>query len=433
LKLIKTVISKFKPRGSFIRGVLTLATGSAASQVLIVIASPLLTRLYTPNDFGVLGVFSALLGVVSVASCLRYELAIPMAKSSSAALNIISIALGFNAIIALVVAATLIPFSEEVAALFVTPDLAVHVWLLPIGIVFVGLYRTLTFWAVREKAFGRLAKTKLTQAIGGIATQIACGVFSPSPFGLILGQVLGQSAGALSLGLSLQRRAAQLRYRWRRCRLAAAAKRHIRFPALDLPAASINTLAANLPQFMLALLFNPVVAGFYFLANRVIGMPVAILGQAVGQGLYGHSRDAIAVGTLHRFVLKVASALLALISLPLLVLFTFGENLFGAVFGPDWKTAGTYASWLILGATAQFVYSPISLMLQATNAQHINLALQILMLTARAVALSCGYFAADALMAIIALALADMGCYALGTLLTLRQVRKHGQKKEVEG
>lgn len=154
-------------------------------------------------------------------------------------------------------------------------------------------------------------------------------------------------------------------------------------------------------------------------------MPLAILGQAVGQGLYAHSREAIAAGTLHRLVLKVASALLALITLPLLVLFAFGEELFEMIFGPDWNTAGTYASWLILGATAQFVYSPISLMLQAMNAQHINLALQILMLTSRTAALSFGHFASDALTAIIALAVADMGCYALGTLLTLSQARKH--------
>lgn len=417
-----------RPKGSFIRGVLTLATGSAASQVLIVIASPLLTRLFTPDHFGALAVFSALLGLISVASCLRYELAIPMAKNNLAALNIIATALGFNAIVALGVAATLIPFSANVSAWFSTPNLAPHLWLLPIGIVFVGLYRTLTFWAVREKAFGRLARTKLTQAISGVATQIVCGVLTPGAFGLILGQVVGQSAGAIALGRDLQRRAATLKYRLRTRRLAAAAKRHIRFPKYDLPAASINTLAANLPQFMLALLFNPTVAGFYLLAHRVIGMPVAILGQAVGQGLYAHSRQAIAAGSLHRSVLKIATALLALITGPLLLLFAFGEDLFGAVFGPEWRIAGTYASWLILGATAQFVYSPISLMLQATNAQHINLALQILMLISRSAALLFGYFASDALTAIIALAFADMGCYALGIYLTLRQVKKHGTR-----
>lgn len=429
MKLRNTFIVNSKHRGSFIRGVITLATGSAASQALIVLASPLLTRLYTPNDFGVLAVFSALLGVISVASCLRYELAIPLAKGNIAALNVIATALGLNTIVALGVTATLVPFSDEVAAWFSTPNLAAHLWLLPVGIVFAGLYRTLTFWSVRERAFGRLATTKLAQAVGGIATQIACGVLSPDPFGLIFGQVVGQSAGAISLARNLQRRAAKLKYRLRTRRLAAAAKRYIRFPKFDLPAASMNTLAANLPQFLLALLFNPAIAGLYLLAHRVIGMPVAILGQAVGQGLYAHSREAIAAGYLHSFVLKVATALLALITAPLLVLFAFGENLFGALFGPDWRIAGTYASWLILGASAQFVYSPISLMLQATNAQHINLALQLLMLVSRTAALSFGYFASDALTAIIALAIADMCCYALGTLLTLRQVRKHGASK----
>jgi O-antigen/teichoic acid export membrane protein len=425
LKRIRTAVSKVKPRGAFLRGVLTLASGSAVSQALIVIASPLLTRLYTPDDFGVLAVFSALLGLTSVVSCLRYELAIPVAKSSRAALSVIVIALTFNAFIALIMATALVPLSLDFAELLSTPALAAYLWLLPIGVVFVGIYRTLTFWAVRERSFGPLARTKLTQSIGGIATQIACGISIPGPLGLILGQVVGQSAGAVSLSRSLLRQAVALRYRLRGRRLIAAVRRHIRFPKYDLPAASLNTLSANLPQFMLAALFNPAVAGFYLLAYRVISMPVAILGQAVGQGLYAHSREAITTGTLDRYVFQVVAILAVLMLLPLLVLLAFGEDLFAAVFGSEWRTAGTYASWLILGASAQFIYSPISLMLQATNAQHINLALQILMLTARLTALSIGLSVSDALSAIIALSIADLICYIFGIYLTLRQIRRY--------
>lgn len=236
---------------------LALATGSAASQALIVLASPLLTRLYTPEDFGLLAVFSALLGFFSVASCLRYELAIPIARTSSAALNTIAIAFGINAIVAFSIVVTLVPLRKEVAALFSAPDLADHLWLLPVGVVFVGLYRIFTFWSVREKSFGLLARTKLTQAIGGIATQISCGVLSQGPFGLILGQIIGQSIGAISLGRNLLRHATKVQYRLRSRRIAATAKRYIRFPKYDFPAALIDTLAVNLPQFMLALLFSP--------------------------------------------------------------------------------------------------------------------------------------------------------------------------------
>ena len=406
------------------RGVIVLTSGSAASQILIVLASPLLTRLYKPNDFGVLALFSALLGVVSVASCLRYELAIPMARNSIAAFNTIALALGFNGIVALGIAATLLPFGKEFAELFSVPGLAPHLWLLPTAIIFVGIYRILTFWAVREKSFGRLAKTKLNQVIAGITTQLACGVLGSGSFGLILGQVIGQSAGAISLGRSLHSHTVAMNHRLRAPRLITVAKRYIRFPKYDLPAALINAFSANLPQFTLAFLFSPAIAGLYLLAHRVIGMPVAILGQAVGQGLYAHSREALAAGTLHRLVLKVASALLAIIALPLIVLYAYGEDIFRIIFGPSWSTAGTFASWLILGATAQFIFSPISLMLQATNAQHINLALQILLLAARAAALAFGYIASDALTAIIALALADACCYALGCLLTFKQVKK---------
>jgi O-antigen/teichoic acid export membrane protein len=119
------------------------------------------------------------------------------------------------------------------------------------------------------------------------------------------------------------------------------------------------------------------------------------------------------------------------------VLFLYGEPLFSLIFGPNWNTAGIYAGWLILGAAVQFVYSPISLMLLATNSQHLNLIIQIFLLLAKSGAIAYGFLQANPLLAVIALAFADCLGYFLGLMLTLRQIKRHQrlllqQKKRVQ-
>lgn len=413
------------PKGDFLKGVLALASGTIGAQFVTVLASPLLTRFYTPEDFGVLAVFVALLGVLSVVSSVRYELAIPMARTAAEALNILALAVSINIVCSLAIGLLLLGLHGKIIRLLDVPLLAPYLWVLPIGVILVGTYRALTFWAVRENIFSVIAQTKLTQAILGVGTQLAVGVAHGGPLGLVTGQVISQSAGMMVLGRRLFERFGDFKRFIRRRRLAASAIRHARFPKFDLAAAAINTTAANLPQFLLAALFAPAVAGYYLLAWRVVSMPVSVLGQAVGQALYANAREAAGKGRLFGFVWRIAGILALLMVVPLTALFAWGEQLFLWIFGPDWGTAGCYAGWLIVGAAVQFIYSPISLMLLATNSQHVNLAIQLFLLAAKSGAIVFGFLNADPLLAIIALASADAVGYSLGVILTLRQVKQY--------
>jgi len=412
------------PNGAFLKGVSALASGTVGAQLVTVLASPLLTRFYTPEDFGVLAVFIALLGVLSVVSSVRYELAIPLARTAAEALNILVLAVSINIVCSLAIGLLLLGLHENILRLLDVPLLAPYLWVLPIGVILVGTYRALTFWAVREKIFSVIAQTKLTQAILGVGTQLAVGVAHGGPLGLVTGQVISQSAGMMVLGRRLFERFGDFKRFIRRRRLAASAIRHARFPKFDLAAAAINTTAANLPQFLLAALFAPAVAGYYLLAWRVVSMPVAVLGQAVGQALYANAREAAGKGCLFGFVWRIAGILALLMVVPLTALFAWGEQLFLLIFGPDWGTAGCYAGWLIVGAAVQFIYSPISLMLLATNSQHVNLAIQMIILVGKLGAIFFGYLNGDPFKAVIMLSLTDMCCYSFGLLLVLRQVKR---------
>lgn len=413
------------PKDSFLKGALAIASGTIGAQLVAILASPLLTRCYTPEDFGVLAVFVAFLGIFSVVSSLRYELAIPLARTSAEALNILALAVVINIGCSCLIGLLLVTLHGQIIRLLEVPLLAPYLWLLPIGVIFIGIYRALTFWTVREKAFSAIARTKLTQSFLGLGTQLGIGIAYGGPLGLIVGQIISQSAGMIALGRNLFRRFDLVKRSIKMRRMTVCITRHARFPKFDLAAAAIDTTAANLPQLLLAALFLPSVAGYYLLAWRVVSMPMAFLGQAVGQSLYGHAREAARNGGLYRLVSRIAITLALLILLPLIGIFTWGEQLFTFIFGANWSEAGRYAAWLILGSAVQFIYSPLSLMLMVTNSQHINLAIQIFQLLAKSGALLFGFLHADPYGAIIALALADMLIYSGGIFFTFLQVKRY--------
>src|SRR5687768_12650448 len=161
---------------------------------------PLITRLYTPRDLGVLAVYAALLGIISVAASLRFDIAIPMPENDEDGANLLAAALVSTTGISLVVGIITVSAPEPIVAWLRTPELSTYLWLLPIGVFFAGCSSALQFWATRKKAFTRIARTKIEQSLGATGVQIGLGSVGVRPLGLIIGQIINGGAGFFSLG-----------------------------------------------------------------------------------------------------------------------------------------------------------------------------------------------------------------------------------------
>ncbi|MFC4863903.1 lipopolysaccharide biosynthesis protein [Pseudomonas sp. MAHUQ-62] len=411
----------------FFRAVISIASATAVGQLILLLATPLLTRIYTPDDFGVLAVFSAVLSVILVISSLRLELAIPLPKRDRFAKALLLISLKINIVIATICLLLVALFREEFAIGVGAPSLAEYLWILPLAIVCAGSYKAFNYWAVRKSEYGVIAKTKIYQSLSSVLTQTVAGFAGLGALGLVVGNVVGQAAGAYRLSsgsgvISLFRRGQSQRHS------SALLSRYINFPKYDAPAAFIDAASSQLPNLLLAVLFNPAVAGFYMLAERVLSMPMALLGQAVGQVLFGSSRAAIDGGYAHKLAIKIVAILSVLVVLPMLCVFFFAGDLFEWFFGDAWREAGIYASWMVVGLSAQFVYSPVSMLLLATGAQRLNLLIHVFMLISKSIALAYGYSAGSAMMAIIGISLAGVVGYSIAVIMLLFHVRKFGRR-----
>lgn len=407
----------------FFSAVFSLASATAAGQLILLLAMPLLTRLYTPSEFGVLAVFTAIMSVILVISSLRYEFAIPLPRNWQRARTLLFLALLINVGVTVIALVLIAFFREDVARFSGIPELAMYLWLLPVIIFCAGSYKAFNYWAVRKQHYTSIARTKVLQSFVNVITQIATGFLGLGALGLILGQLVGQTAGALRLARGTELPIMLLRGIEKPLALALLRK-YRRFPIYDVPAAFVNAMSTQLPNLLLAALFNPVVAGSYMLAERVLSMPMALLGQAVGQVLFGSSRTASDSGTLYRMALKTTLGLVLIVIFPALVILFFADDLFVFVFGADWREAGQYAAWMIMGLSVQFVYSPISMLLLATEGQKLNLCIHGFMLLAKVAAVIYGYEVQSPLISIIWFSVVSAVGYGVATIILLYHVKK---------
>lgn len=397
---------------------------TAAGQLLLIAATPLLTRLYAPDDFGVFGVFWAMISVVAVISSLRYEIAIPLPPRDLNARHLLVLALVINAIVAILAFFTVLLLHDPIVRWTGAPGLATCLWLLPPGLLFVGSYKAFNYWAIRNRDYTRIGKTRILQSCTNVSVQLGAGFMGAGAVGMVSGQLLGQIMGISSLarGLKLRAFCASPLFSLKRMRILI--RRYRRFPLYDVPASAVDVLSVQLPPLLLTAFFGPTVAGFYILAERVLGMPAGLLAQAIGQVLYGSVRHAMEKQQLHRLTLRIVLGLGGLVLIPAIILTLSGESLFNWVFGSPWRNAGLYAICMVWGLCAQVIYSPLSMILMATEGQKTNLLIHSTLLLLKILAIAYGYSQQNPVLAVMGFSLAGMVGYGLGIAIILRRTKR---------
>lgn len=410
----------------FIRNVLAVSSGTVIAQLLLICATPLLTRLYNPKEFGVFAVFTSLLSFFTIASSMRYEIAIPLPKSHRHASYVVALSLLINIFVSLLILLITNFFSRQIAFFTKTPLIEHYLWLLPFGVFCLGSYKIFNYWAIRNQAYTTVAKTKIVQSISSIIIQIFSGLIGQGAIGLIVGRLVGQSAGTWTLAKDFNIKAYWLNDGYRIIfQILEIGKKYKNFFKYDTVASIIDTVNSQFPQILLAVMFGPVTSGYYMLVDRVLAMPASLIGQAVGQVFYGDWRTIQDTDLLLKKTIKIINALVALIILPTVLIFFLSASIFPIIFGHKWTMAGIFATWMIWGSAAQFVYSPISMALMATNGQKINLAIHSFLLILRSLAFTIGYFSQNSLLTIQMLSFSNMLIYGTGTILIIQRVKKY--------
>lgn len=411
---------------SLLHNVMAVASGTAAGQVVVLAFSPLITRIYSPETFGLQGVFLSLISILSPAIALRYPMAIVVASDEAEAARLsrlaILIAFGLSTLLGLVLAFTERPLLTLLGAEALGP----MVWFLPLALFCVALQDVADFRAARLGSFRLVGIVTVVQAFLTNLARVLGGLAAPVAGTLVAVTSIAPAVQAALLTLGNRRRLAPGPPMHRSEGLALL-RRHRDFPLYRVPTDMMNAFAQAAPVILLSILFSPAAAGLYALARSVVNLPLNIIGSAVGSVYYSRLAEMSREGL--PLLPMVLRATLAQLLVPggglLLASFAF-PAIFALMFGETWRPAGEFAQWMALWVVGMLANIPSVRALPVIRAQWIHLVFNGIIMLAGVSGMMAGHWLhGTALGAVAGYSIATAVLYAFQILTYLQVIARH--------
>lgn len=338
---------------------------------------PILSRLYSVDDFGHYSFFLSLLSIVGVVSCFRLEVSIPQLLGQQTLKNIKAFSLLLNVIFSLLVFFVCFIF-------FCFIDNNAVILLLPVAVFLFGCFRINNFILIRSGFFNKLSISKLIQNSFCVVFQFVLFFFCGSK-GLIYGYLIG-FVMSLLYGYSVIDKWPFFHYikniiKYRITFLII--RKHKRFIVYDSFSAFLNTLSIEISNILFLYYLGSTVAGSYLMAQRIIGAPVTLISQSISQVFYPTLKEKVEKNQHVAFFFKVLFFQVSLGLFPFLLFISYSEEIFLLLLGNGWGHAGILAGYLAYSLFAQFVFVSISYVFIVLNKQRINMIIQFLLLSYR--------------------------------------------------
>jgi O-antigen/teichoic acid export membrane protein len=344
-------------KGKYVRNIVTLLSSAVVAQILGLILTPVLTRTFSPEAFGIFNAFVSYSATMALFIFFSIELAIVRPKSIGNLNRIFGLlfVVGGGSTLGIFIS---FEFEFEFYHFIGFDKLFDIKYLAFLGIILTALNLVLNFLVTRLGIFSVYAKTQVVFVVIRFLITISLFYVGVEFYGLIYGFLFATACNAIYLGHKTK----ILSYRpvLSSASVRVTARKYKDLIMYNTPASLINALIVNFPVFYVFKTYGVEAAGFFGLAYRIILMPVSLVNKAVGQVLYKElvhrKRES---RYLMRLVLK--NVMLLSLSFPVfLILYLYGDIIFGTVFGIEWKEAGFMASLMSPYVFLSLVVSPLS-------------------------------------------------------------------------
>jgi len=393
---------------------MTLMVGTSLAQALPIAAAPILSRLFTPHDFGVFALFTAITSVISIVASGRYELAILLPSDDNDALYIVILSIILTSISSFVLLILIIFFNQWITNILGNSDIAPWLYFVPLAIFFTGVYQALNYWFNRKQQYKQLATNRVVKSGITIIISLALGTLNSINGGLIWGMIGGQGIATINF---VRRARIENHYpltNISKTKLLNVAKRYQNFPKFSVPADTVNAISAQMPVFLLTAFFGPVVVGYLSLTQRMLGAPISIVSAAFADVFKQKaSRDFNTFGNCRAIWISTFIQLMLLSVLPFAILTFVAPNFFAFVFGEPWREAGKYAQMLAPYYFLAFTVSPLSRTLYVAEKQKYDLLWQLGLIVFTTIGLLIGCWMGQAQLSIILFTVAYSSMYLI--------------------
>ncbi|MFW2441368.1 lipopolysaccharide biosynthesis protein [Aliarcobacter butzleri] len=360
------MINKLKPKSEFSKNVLTLMTGTTIAQAIPIAITPILTRMYTPNDFGVFALFVAVTAVLGSISNGRYELSIMLPKKDEDAINIFALGFIITCFVSFLLLILVIIFNDYFTRLLGNDEISFWLYFMPISVFFIGLFNLLNYFNNRRKNYKDLRNAIIFKSIILVITQLSIGFIKQGAMGLISGEILSRMASNSKLLKNIVKDKILIS-KISKIKIIALGKRYKDFPKYNILSTTADVLTLQLPFLMIPKIFNLSISGFFFFSQKIISLPASLISKSISQVLFQKMTENKNKNLENMDLLLKTIKKLLIISLFISInIIIFGQDLFEIIFGDNWKLSGIILQYLAVIFIITFVVSTVSVAFSVT-------------------------------------------------------------------
>lgn len=335
MRLLKRLISL-----DIVKNIFVLFSGTVLAQLIPFVISPILTRLYSPQDFGAFSIFLSLSLVVASISTGKYELAIMLPKYQNKAFYLFVLSLMFSLVVNIFFLVLIFVFGEKITDLIKFSANVGYLYLCPMLSFFTAIYLSSQYYLNRQQAYKKITKNKIIQSSLVAAFQIVLSQII-SNMGLILGYFVGVVCATMLLIRNNFLVEKKKLNKLNRKKIFTTAIIYKRFPLFFSLSYGINTFVTNIIPIILTTSFGIEYAGFYLLVQRFLGMPSSMIVSSISGVFFqkaSRQKDC-------RKLYLALSLGLFMLGIPFTYLiYQFSPELFIYFFGKNWDMAGQISS-----------------------------------------------------------------------------------------
>ena len=348
----------------------TLVVGSAIAQVLSLIAYPIITRIYQPEQFGIFSLITTSIGIISLLASGRFEVAIVLPTNKTESRKLLQLALKTLTIFSISVTTILGIVYSWNYFFYQKIEIDISFLILGFGIFILGFLQALGYWFNKSASYKILSNARIINSASTTFFTIFFGLIFKNSWGLLLGYFTGN---ILQLLFYFNRDKLIIKVFQKSFRkdlsILLIAKRYINFPLVNLPQAFLNAIQFNILIYLIDFCFSKNDVGNVSLALRIMLLPVNLIGASLAQLIYKEAVDSYNNGLPLYQLTNSYIKKSFLIYLPVFICFLLSPFLFQIIFGSKWESAGNYTVLLAVWFFADFIKAPIAQLVLIMNKQ----------------------------------------------------------------
>jgi len=359
------MINKLKPKSEFSRNVLTLMTGTTVAQAIPIAVSPILTRIYTPEDFGVFALFIAITAIFGSVVSGKYELAIMIPKKDEDAINIFVLGCIITCLISLILLIIIVLFNDFFTMILNNDEISSWLYFIPLAVLFSGLFNVLNYFNNRKKYYYDLRNATIIKSMVLAIVQLSIGFLRTGATGLITGSIISNMFANIKLFKNITKDKILIS-KVSKKQMIELAKKYKNFPKYNLPSTLADAVVQQLPFLLIPKIFSLSISGYFSLSQKLISLPSSLIAKSISQVYYQKISENINNNIKNINILISTIKKLILIALPISIfIFLFASDLFRIIFGESWILSGEIAKYLSLIFFITFIVSTLSITLVA--------------------------------------------------------------------